>query len=178
MLQGLLAIALASAGLAVFGYLGSLLWQAAVDPLAGVIERRGLARSEAIAARGDALLRDGRTKEALEAFARAVVVAPVKSSAMAAAVDKHHTALVSRFIAASDRRPGDNVGLLSLALADRVLRQRRALQSSYVATLQTGNRKRRRDLEGQLRANSRDLCKAIGDLATEVGRGDRQTSVH
>jgi len=178
MLHGLLASVLATAALIVIGYLGRLLSQAALDPLAGVLERRGLSRSESAVARGDALLREGKTAQALDAFAAAVVAAPVKSSAMAAAVDKHHVGLIGRFIAASDRRHGDNVGMLSLAIADRVLRQRKALQSSYVAALQTGDRKRRRDLETQLRANSRELCKAMGDLAAEVGRGDQRTSVH
>ncbi len=178
MINAVLAVVLAGLGLAVFGYLSSLLWQAVVDPLAGALERRWLRRCEGLAVRGDTALRDGRTKEALEAFVASVYAAPVKSAAMAAAVDKHHTGLLSRFIAASDRRHGENIGLLSLALADRVLRQRKLLQSSYVAALQTGNRKRRRDIEGELRGNSRELRNAIATLATEVLQRDQGASVH
>jgi hypothetical protein len=97
---------------------------------------------------------------------------------MAAVIEKHHTGLLSRFIAAADRRHGENVGLLSLAIVDRILKKRKALQSSYVAALQTGSRSRRRNLEKELRANSRDLSKAMNDLAREVRGGAVAPSVH
>lgn len=161
-----------------FGYLASLLWQAAVDPLAGFFEKGRLARCEKRAARGDIALRDGRLGDALDCFAAAVYTSPVKSASMASAVERHHTGLLNRFLVASDGRHGENVGLLSLAAADRVLRRRRELQSTYVATLQTGDRRRRREVEGTLRANTKELRKALKDLATEI-RGERRThSVH
>jgi hypothetical protein len=97
---------------------------------------------------------------------------------MAAVVEKHHTGLLSRFIAAADRQHGENVGLLSLAVADRILKKRRALQSSYIAALQTGSRSRRRKLAAELRANGRELSKALKDLAGEVRGGTVAPSVH
>jgi hypothetical protein len=178
-LDTLLALVLALAGLAVFGYLAGLLWQAASDPLAGILERGRLEKCEDRVARGDAALRDGRVAEALDCFATALYASPVKSASMASVVEKHHTGLLNRFLAASDRRRGENVGLLSLAVADRALRRRRELQSAYVAALQTGNRRRRREVEGQLRSNAKELRKAFKDLAGEVlGGGRDQVSVH
>ncbi len=178
MLNAILAIALGCAGLAVFGYLASLLWQAAVDPLAGFFEKGRLARCEKRAALGDLALREGRLGDALDCFADAVYTRPVKSASMASAVERHHTGLLNRFLVASDGRHGENVGLLSLAAADRVLRRRRELQSAYVATLQTGDRRRRREVEGTLRANTKELRKALKDLATEIRGEGRTHSVH
>ncbi len=174
----LLAVVLAAAGLAVFGYLGSLLWQAAAEPLAGTVERARLKRCEDLVVRGDTALSAGDLRTALESFASAVYGSPVRSATMASAVEKHHTGILSRFIAASDRRRGENVGLLSLALVDRVLRKRKALQSSYVAALQTGSRGRRRKLERELKGNTRELRKAMKDLAAEVQRAVPGASLH
>lgn len=174
-----LAVLLAAAGLALFGYLASLLWQAAADPLAGFLESGRLKRCEDRVARGDAAMREGRLAEALDCFASSVHARPVRSARMASLVEKHHTGVLNRFLVASDRRHGENVGLLSLAIADRALRQRRELQSAYVAALQTGNRRRRREVERELRSNARELRKALEDLATEVlGAGRGRASVH
>ncbi len=178
MLDALYAVVLLSAGLAVFGYLGSLLWQAAADPLAGTMERGRLRRCEEQVARGDRALSEGDVKAALADFAAAVYPRPVRSATMASAVEKHHTGLLGRFIAAADRQHGENVGLLSLAIVDRALRKRKALQSSYVAALQTSSRGRRRKIERELRANTRELRKAMKDLAGEVLRGTGSASLH
>lgn len=178
MIDGILGVVFAALGLAVIAYLCGLLWQALEEPLAGAFDRRRLAGCEALAARGDAALRDGRTDEALRLFVAAVQVAPVKSAAIAAAIERHHLGLLNRLIAASDLKHGENIGSLSLALADRALRQRKLLQSSYVAALQTGNRKRRREIEAELRANGKDMHRAMADLATEVLSRDPRTQVH
>lgn len=178
MFDALLAVVLVSVALAVFGYLGSLLWQAVAEPLAGTVERGRLRRCEEQVARGDRAMQQGDVAAGLAAFAAAVYTSPVRSASMAAVVEKHHTGLLSRFIAAADRRHGENVGLLSLAIADRLLKKRRDLQSSYVAALQTGSRSRRRTLEKELRANSRELSKAMRDLAGEVRGEPVAPSVH
>ncbi len=178
MLEALYAVVLVSAGLAIFGYLGSLLWQAAAGPLSGTLERGRLRRCEDEVARGDAALGAGDVRTAIAAFAGAVYPAPVRSATMASAVEKHHTGLLSRFIAAADRQHGENVGLLSLAIVDRILRKRKRMQSSYVAALQTGSRAKRRKVERELRANTRELRKAMKDLSDEVQRGASPDSLH
>ncbi len=162
------AIGLALAGLAVFGYLTSILWQAVAGPMSGIFSKGRLRRCEDLVDRGDAALQAGELGAALECFARAVYEAPVQSASFAAQVEKHHTGLLSRFIAASDRRRGDNVGVMSLAVVDRALRQRATLQSSYVAALQTGERQRQRKLEKQLRDNGRALRRGFEQLSAEV----------
>lgn len=178
MLDVLMAVVLASFGLAIVGYLGNLLWQAAFGPLSGIVDRRRLARCESLVSRGDIALRQGKTSAALQAFVAALCVFPVRSAAAAAAVDRHHVGLLSRFIAASDRHSGGNLGSLSLATADRLLRQRKRLQSAYIAALQTGEQRRRREIEAELRANARELRKAVTALAREIATRQPASQMH
>ncbi len=178
MQNALLAVLVAAFGLAVFGYLAGLLWQAAAEPILGALQRSRLQRFEDLVERGDKALRDGDTASALRSFAAALYLSPARSASFAAQVEKHHTGLLSRFIAASDRRHGGNVGVISLAVADRVLRKRKAIQSSYIAALQTGDSARRRALERELRGNSRQLRKALADLTTEVLANEAPAALH
>jgi len=174
----LLAVLVAASGLAVFGYLAGLLWQAAAGPILGALERGRLRRFEDLVERGDQALRAGDTPSALRSFASALYLSPARSASFAAQVAKHHTGLLSRFIAASDRRHGENVGVISLAVADRMLRKRKVIQSSYIAALQTGDSGRRRALESELRNNSRQLRKALADLAAEVLANEAPAALH
>lgn len=178
MVQAVLAVTLAALSAAIVAYLTSVLWRAAGWPLAGYLDRRKLARCQTLVTRGDLALRDGQKADALRCFVAALFVGPVQSAELAAAVDKHHVGLLSRFIVAADLGPGDNLGSVSLALADRALRQRKSLQSAYVAAVQTGNRSRRREIEGALRGNGRDLHKAVTDLAVEVLRRQSDPAFH
>lgn len=178
MLNVLLAIFLAAVGLAIFGYLGTLLWIAAFGPVSGGFARGRLRRCEERLAKGEASLREGDHAAAVAAFSDAIYTSPATTNEMATAVANHHTGVLSRFIAVADERHGGNVGLLSLAVADRVLRKRKALQSSYLGAVQTGTRSRRRDLEKELRANSDELRKAVSDLASEIMAAGSGSSLH
>ena len=171
-----LGVVMASVGLAVFGYLAGLLWQASSGPVLVLLERKRLRRREELLAQGDDALQRDDMVGALRAFTAAIYTSPARSASFAAEVERHHTGLLSRFIAAADRSHGGNVGLLSLALADRVLKKRRSLQASYVAALQTG--KNRRVLERELAANASELRKAVHALADEVMNASGPAAMH
>ncbi len=173
-----LAIVMAAFGVAVAGYLVLLLWNAAFGPLSHWLESSRLKRREELAARGDATLRDGEVTKALVAFSRAFYWQPSTSSAGAAAIARHHTGLLSRFIAASDQSSGGAVGLLSLAATDRILKKRKELQSAYVGAIQTGDRRRQQRVKGEMAANSAELRAAVDELCAEIVRLRGGSTLH
>lgn len=129
-------------------------------------------------ARGDARMKEGNLAAAVSAFAGALYTKPVRSRELFSAVERLHTGVLSRLIAASDQRHGPNVGMLSLAVADRVLRKRKTLQLEYLSALQTGTRLRRRELEREMRANAAELKKAVRELSAEVMSAAPGSSLH
>ena len=163
-----LALVMVALGLGIVGYLGGLLWQAALGPLSAVLESSRLKRCEELTARGDEAVRDGEMAKGLYAFSRAFYLSPVRSSAQATAVARHHTGLLSRLIAASDRRSGGGVGLISLAAADRAVRKRKELQSAYIGAIQTGDRGRRQRIKAAMTANAQEVRSAVDDVCREI----------
>jgi hypothetical protein len=165
----LVAILVAGVSLGLLLYLTGLLWNAAAPPLRGIVERRRLQYYSERAARGDQLLRDGELQQALRVFEACLYPNPAMSSALAAAIQRHHTGLLSRFLAAADGLQGERVRLMSLAKADRLFDQRKLLQGRYLA----GDR--RRAIDGEFRDNTRALREALHNLADEVIAAQRES---
>ena len=168
MLNGLIAVVLVAVSLGMLVYLTALLWNAAWFPVGALFERRRFERYAVHAHGGDRYLRDGALSLALSEFNLAFYPYPGRTRAMAQAVLKHHTGLLSRLIAAADHVQGERVRLMSLAKVDRLFHERDALQRRYLALRQSGSRQRLRDLEREFRANTRELRAALGALAAEI----------
>lgn len=173
MMLYLAALALAAAALALLGYLSWLLWGAASAPLSRTMEQRRMRLHGERLARGDELLREGRLSPALAAFEQALYPHPGSSAAVASTVQRHHTGLLSRFIAAADRVQGERVRLISLAKVDRLFHQRRGLQDQYLAVLQGSGRQRRREVEREFDQNTESLREALRALSAEVEAAQR-----
>lgn len=168
MLFALIGLAVVAVSIAVLVYLGGMLWGAARGPFGAFVERQQFERHVAHAQRGDRFLREGATSQALSEFEAALYPHPPQSSAMAKAIANHHTALLSRLIAAADQVQGQRVRLISLAKADRLFHERAALQRRYVALRSSGSRQRLRALEQELRANTRELRATVSALTAEI----------
>jgi hypothetical protein len=168
MLYALIGIALVAVSIGVLVYLGSVLWGAARSPVGAFLERQQFERHVARAQRGDRSLRDGALDTALAEFEAALYPHPPQSAAMARAIANHHTALLSRLMAAADSVQGERVRLISLAKADRLFHERAALQNRYLALRQSGSRQRLRGLEDELRTNTRELRATLGVFSAEI----------
>ena len=168
MLYALIGIALVAVSIGVLVYLGSVLWGAARSPVGAFLERQQFERHVARAQRGDRSLRDGALDAALAEFEAALYPHPPQSAAMARAIANHHTALLSRLMAAADSVQGERVRLISLAKADRLFHERAALQNRYLALRQSGSRQRLRGLEDELRTNTRELRATLGVFSAEI----------
>jgi hypothetical protein len=164
----LAALALSLAALALLVYLTWLLWGAVAGPLLRAVEQGRMRRYSARLSDGDILLRDGHLSRALAAFEAALYPFPAVSRAQAGVVQRHHTGLLSRFIAAADQVQGERVRLISLAKVDRLFHQRQVLQDRYLAVIQGGDRNRRRGVERELADNTAALRDALHSLALEV----------
>lgn len=168
MLVTLIGVAVLAVSIGVLVYLGSILWGAARGPLGAFLERQQFERHSARIERADRLLREGDVAGALLELEAALYPHPPQTAAMARAVANHHTGLLSRLIAAADSVQGQRVRLISLAKADRLFHERAALQQRYVALRQSGSRQRLRQLEQDLRANTRELRAALNALSAEI----------
>jgi hypothetical protein len=168
MLVTLIGVAVLAVSIGVLVYLGSVLWGAARGPLGSFLERQQFERHAARVERADRLLREGDIPGALLELEAALYPHPPQTAAMARAVANHHTGLLSRLIAAADSVQGQRVRLISLAKADRLFHERAALQQRYVALRQSGSRQRLRQLEQDLRGNTRELRAALNALSAEI----------
>lgn len=177
MLQVAIGVVLILLSVGLVLYLLGLLLGAARLPLGALVERRRLQWYEARAAHGDRLLEAGALEAALAAFRSALYPYPANNRAFANAVANHHTGLLSRFIVAADSYHGQRVRLISLAKADRLFHERRALQARYLIARANRSRRRQRELERVLRANARELRMALAALAAEIQAArERETS--
>jgi hypothetical protein len=178
MLNALLATILVFVSVGLMLYLIGILFNAASLPLGGLLERRRFARFVARARRCDGLMQAGRTDQALQELRAAFYLHTVSNRALASAVANHHTALLSRLIAITSDLQGGTVRLLSLAKTDRLLTERSELQRRYFAVRQGAPRQRLRELQEQLRANSRELEAALQQLIAEVHAARQPARYH
>ena len=168
MLNALLATLLVLASVGVLLYVLGLLFNAASLPLGGLLERQRFARYVARARRCDELLQQGHVEPALRLLRTAFYLHAVSNRSLASSVANHHTGLLSRLISITSDLQGGTVRLLSLAKTDRLLTERSELQRRYFAVKPGARSARLREMQRQLRVNSRELEAALEQLIAEV----------
>ena len=178
MLNALLATLLVVVSLGLLLYLLSLVFNAASLPLGGLLERQRFARCAARARRCDALLQQGNIDAALRQLRGAFYLHPVSTRALSSTVANHHTALLSRVLSVTNDLQGGTVRLLSLAKTDRLLAERSELQRRYFAAKQSRRSERVREIQRQLRVNSRELDAALEQLLAEVRAAHQPARFH
>lgn len=174
-LLGLLVIV---TSLVVLWYLVQLVFKAASAPTAGVVERWLVKRHVERARQADQLLADGKNDEALAVLRAAFYLTPVSSLDLSSLVGNHHSGIISRLLAITSEYQGGTVRLLALAKVDRLLSERRKLQSSYVAARQSPGPERTRELLEQLAENRTTLEAALQQLIAEVRTARRDAIYH
>jgi hypothetical protein len=178
MLNAILATVLVFFSVGVLLYLAGLLFEAASLPLGGWLERRLFERYLARARRSDALMQQGQVERALQQLRAAFYLRAVSSGSLASAVANHHTGLLSRLLSITSDVQGGTVRLLSLAKTDRLLTERSRLQRRYFAGRQNPRNARVREIQAQLRINSRELAAALEQLVAEVRAAHQPPRAH
>jgi hypothetical protein len=178
MLTTFFALALLAAALALVWIILRLLWTAALPPIGTQLERWRFDRCLARVERGDRYLREGELAAALGEFEAAFYPHPTRLAALAEAVNRHHTGLLGRLMAAADQLQDERVRLISLAKVDRLFHERRSLQRRYLTLGESGTRQRRREIERELRQNTRALRTALASLVAEIGAAGAPARLH
>lgn len=141
-------------------------------------ERFRLERYLTTALEGDRALDQGNLEGALGSYATALYPNLANTRSVAEAVINHHTALLSRFIAAADELQGGTVRLLSLAKADRLMTERRALQRRWLTIRQQKQREQLPTIREEYRTNTDELQTALAQLATEILNSRKRVQYH
>lgn len=173
-----LAIVLGAISVAVIGYilflvLAALDWQPATQ-----FERWRFMRFARRIRAGDHALESGQVEAALRAFRAAFYPHAARSRAMAEEINRHHTALLSRLIAAADELQGGTVRLLALAKVDRLFHERRDLQRALLTIDGSRHRERLENVRAEFAANTEQLRAAFEALNIEILSSRPQKRYH
>ena len=175
MLNFVLALVLGAVAVWLLGYLVRLLLAAAGFPLTGAFERFWLNRHVQRALQADRLLQQGQLDNALPLLRDSFCLYVFRDLDLAHAAANHHTGVLSRLLSITE----ESVRPLSLAKVDRLLRERRELQRSWIAVRQSpGKSGRVRELSAKLAANRGELLPAIRQLIEEVRTASRRPLYH
>lgn len=167
MLTLILGVLLAGGALWLLIYLARIMLNAAGFPMTGAFERWWFRRHVEHLRQADALLLRDDIDAALPRLRAAFCLTVFKDLNLARSVTNHHTAILSRLLSVT----AEGVRPLSLAKVDRLLRERTDLQRSYIAARQSpGKQQRRRELQGRLDANRRELEPVLSQLIEETRR--------
>ena len=168
---------IAAAGVVV--YIGQLLLSAFSQSFGGVFERAAFQRCSARCARGDELFEKGDHAGAMQAFAEAFFLRPVRREAdLLSDVANFHTGLLSRLLTIADELGKGRVRLLSLARTDRLLAERLEIQLEYFRATKRGDRERLRDVERRLRENQTQVRTVITRLIEEIRSSEEKVMYH
>ena len=160
-------------------YLGQLLVSAFSQSFGGVFERAAFQRCGVRCARGDELLEKGDHNGAMQAFADAFFLRPVRSDAdLLSDIANYHTGLLSRLLTIADELGKGRVRLLSLARTDRLLAERLEIQLDYFRTSKRDDRERLRDIDRRLRENQTQVRVAITRLIEEIRSSEEKVMYH
>jgi hypothetical protein len=163
----------------VVAYIGQLLVSAFSQSFGGVFERAAFQRCSARCARGDELLEKGDHAGAMQAFAEAFFLRPIRREAdLLSDVANYHTGLLSRLLTIADELGKGRVRLLSLARTDRLLAERLEIQLDYFRAIKRGERERLRDIERRLRENQTQVRTVINRLIEEIRSSEEKVLYH
>ena len=163
----------------VVAYIGRLLISAFSQSFGGVFERAAFQRCSARCARGDELFEKGDYAGAMQAFAEAFFLRPVRREAdLLSDIANYHTGLLSRLLTIADELGKGRVRLLSLARTDRLLAERLEIQLDYFRATKRGDRERLRDIERRLRENQTQVRTVITRLVEEIRSSEEKVMYH
>ena len=160
-------------------YIGQLLVSAFSQSFGGVFERAAFQRCGVRCTRGDELLEKGDHAGAMQAFADAFFLRPVRCDAdLLSDIANYHTGLLSRLLTIADELGKGRVRLLSLARTDRLLAERLEIQLDYFRARKRNDRERMRDIEHRLRENQTQVRTAVTRLVEEIRSSEEKVIYH
>jgi hypothetical protein len=160
-------------------YLLMLLLSAFMNVFGGVFERALFRRSSTRCARGDALLEKGDLVGAMQTFARAFFLHPVRrNSELLSDIANHHTGLLSRLLTIADELGNGRARLPALARTDRLLSERLELQLDYFRSRKREDHARLHDIERHLRENQTRVRSSIMQLIEEIRSSEEKVMYH
>jgi hypothetical protein len=160
-------------------YLLALLFSAFTNAFGGLFERATFQRYGARCAQGDALLEKGNFPDAMQAFANAFFLKPLRrDSELLSDIANYHTGLLSRLLTIADEMGNGRARLPALATTDRLLAERLELQLEYFRSRKRKDRTQLRELERRLRENQTQVRLSITQLLEEIRSSEERMFYH
>lgn len=179
LLTTVLSVVFCIAAAAIGVYLVRLLVAAFSQSFGGVFERAAFQRCGTRCARGDKLLEKGDHAGAMQVFAEAFFLRPVRRDPdLLSDVANYHTGLLSRLLTIADELGKGHARLLSLARTDRLLSERLGIQLDYFRATKREDHERLRDIERRLRENQTQVRTAITRLIEEIRSSEEKVMYH
>jgi len=176
LVTGFLLLALA---VGVVTYLVSLVLSASIHSFGGVFEQAMFRRYSKRCGQGDELLEKGDLAGAVQVFAEAFFLKPVRrDSSLLSDIANYHTGLLSRLLTVADEMGKGRARLPSLADADRLLAERIEIHLDYFRTLKRGETYQLRMIVRGLRVNEAQVRAAIGRLIEEIRSSEERVLYH
>jgi hypothetical protein len=167
------------AAVAVGVYIVRLLAAAFAQSFGDVFERAAFQRCRTRCARGDELLEKGDHAGAMQTFADAFFLRPVRRDPdLLSEVANYNTGLLSRLLTIADELGKGRARLLSLARTDRLLSERLGIQLDYFRASKREDHERLRDIERRLRENQTQVRTAIVRLIEEIRSSEEKVMYH
>lgn len=174
-----LSVVLLALGVTIAGYLGFLLFSALSSSFGGVFEQARFRRYRTRCERGDALFEKGELIDAMDLFANAFFLKPVRrDSSLLSDIANYHTGLLSRLLTVADELGNGRARLLSLADTDRLLAERLEWQLEYFQAAQRGELQRLREIEQRLRENETRVRTIVRRLVEEIRSAEERVVYH
>jgi hypothetical protein len=160
-------------------YLLSLLFSAFMNAFGAMFERTLFRRHSARCALGDALLEKGEFLGAMQAFAKAFFLRPIRrNSDLLSDIANYHTGLLSRLLTIADEMGNGRARLPALATTDRLLSERLELQLDYFRSRKRNDHARLHELDRQLRENQSQVRLSIARLIEEIRSSEERVLYH
>jgi len=160
-------------------YLLILLFSAFTSAFGGMFERATFHRYSTRCAQGDALLEKENFADALQVFANAFFLKPIRrDSELLSDIANYHTGLLSRLLTIADEMGKGRARLPSLATTDRLLAERIELQLEYIRSRKRTARPQLRELERRLRENQAQVRVSIAQLLEEIRSSEERIFYH
>jgi len=163
----------------VSGYLVYMLFSASTNAFGGLFERASFHHVSVKCGHGDELLEKGNLTGAMQVFAGAFFLKPVRrDSSLLSDVANYHTGLLSRLLTVADEMGKGRARLPSLASTDRLLAERLEIQLDYFRSLRRGNNERLREIDHRLRENQAQVRAAVAQLIEEIRSSEEKVLYH
>lgn len=163
-------LALLSTALASSGLLGSL---------GAAAERAAFRRSAGRCSQGDQLLERGDLAGAVNVFAEAFFLRPIKKdAALLSDIGNHHTGLLSRLLTVADEMGKGRARLPSLTDVDRLLAERLEMQLDYFRACRRGAGDQARNVERRLKGNEDMVRESLSRLIAEIRASEEKVLYH